>query len=138
MKPKWHGKCGHKDSWDPLQIASPPQIVQRPVGVVQKPTPQVKICLSVCLNVQLSIYLSFSLSLPLYISFSLYFSLDLLYVIRFIKGHFLPCQEKISGEKKCQQRVQNMNDYILWGERDRPIEDNSFNSVIMRLVMVLN
>ena len=24
-KPKWHGKGGHKDSWDPLQIASPPQ-----------------------------------------------------------------------------------------------------------------
>ena len=43
MKPKWHGKGGHKDSWDPLQIASPPQIVQRPVGVVQKPKPQAKI-----------------------------------------------------------------------------------------------
>ena len=43
IKPKWHGKGGHKDSWDPLQIASPPQIVQRPVGVVQKPKPQVKI-----------------------------------------------------------------------------------------------
>lgn len=42
-KPKWHGKGGHKDSWDPLQIASPPQIVQRPVGVVQKPKPQAKI-----------------------------------------------------------------------------------------------
>ena len=39
-KPKWHGKGGHKDSWDPLTIASPPQIVQRPVGVVQKPVPQ--------------------------------------------------------------------------------------------------
>eukprot|EP00092_Neocalanus_flemingeri_P000850 GFUD01000907.1.p1 GENE.GFUD01000907.1~~GFUD01000907.1.p1 ORF type:complete len:3255 (-),score=789.69 GFUD01000907.1:272-10036(-) len=43
IKPKWHGKGGHKDSWDPLQIASPPQIVQRPVGVVQKPKPQAKI-----------------------------------------------------------------------------------------------
>merc|ERR1712106_239578 len=43
LKPKWHGKGGHKDSWDPLQIASPPQIVQRPVGVVQKPKPQAKI-----------------------------------------------------------------------------------------------
>merc|ERR1712013_619602 len=43
MKPKWHGKGGHKGSWDPLQIASPPQIVQRPVGVVQKPKPQAKI-----------------------------------------------------------------------------------------------
>merc|ERR1719234_2863093 len=42
-KPKWHGKGGHKDSWDPLQIASPPQIVQRPVGVVQKPKPQAKV-----------------------------------------------------------------------------------------------
>ena len=42
IKPKWHGKGGHKDSWDPLQIASPPQIVQRPVGVVQKPKPQAK------------------------------------------------------------------------------------------------
>ena len=42
-KPKWHGKGGHKDSWDPLQIASPPQIVQRPVGVVQKPKPQAQI-----------------------------------------------------------------------------------------------
>ena len=41
-KPKWHGKGGHKDSWDPLQIASPPQIVQKPVGVVQKPKPQAK------------------------------------------------------------------------------------------------
>jgi len=42
-KPKWHGKGGHKDSWDPLQIASPPQIVQQqvqPVGLVQKPVPQ--------------------------------------------------------------------------------------------------
>ena len=43
MKPKWHGKGGHKDSWDPMQIASPPQIVQKPVGVVQKPKPQTKI-----------------------------------------------------------------------------------------------
>merc|ERR1719187_1332217 len=42
-KPKWHGKGGHKDSWDPLLIASPPQIVQRPVGVVQKPKPQAQI-----------------------------------------------------------------------------------------------
>ena len=42
-KPKWHGKGGHKDSWDPLLIASPPQIVQRPVGVVQKPKPHLKI-----------------------------------------------------------------------------------------------
>ena len=41
-KPKWHSKGGHKDSWDPLQIASPPQIVQKPVGVVQKPKPQAK------------------------------------------------------------------------------------------------
>ena len=44
-KPKWHGKGGHKDSWDPLQIASPPQIVQQqvqPLGVVQKPVPQAK------------------------------------------------------------------------------------------------
>ena len=40
MKPRWHGKGGHKDSWDPLLIASPPQIVQKPVGVVQKPKPQ--------------------------------------------------------------------------------------------------
>ena len=43
MKPKWHGKGGHKDSWDPMQIASPPQIVQKPVGVVQKPKPQAKV-----------------------------------------------------------------------------------------------
>jgi len=42
-KPKWHGKGGHKDSWDPAGVASPPQIVQRPVGVVQKPKPQVQI-----------------------------------------------------------------------------------------------
>jgi len=40
MKPKWHSKGGHKDSWDPMGIASPPQIVQKPVGVVQKPKPQ--------------------------------------------------------------------------------------------------
>ena len=40
MKPKWYGKGGHKDSWDPMQIASPPQIVQKPVGIVQKPKPQ--------------------------------------------------------------------------------------------------
>eukprot|EP00093_Oithona_nana_P001773 01773.XXX_148_9859_1 [CDS] Oithona nana genome sequencing. len=39
-KPKWHGKGGHKDSWDPLQIQSPPQITQKPVGVLQKPKPQ--------------------------------------------------------------------------------------------------
>lgn len=39
-KPKWHGKGGHKDSWDPLQIQSPPQITQKPVGVIQKPKPQ--------------------------------------------------------------------------------------------------
>ena len=43
MKPKWHSKGGHKDSWDPMGIASPPQIVQRPVGVVQKPKPQPKV-----------------------------------------------------------------------------------------------
>ena len=43
LKPKWHGKGGHKDSWDPLQIASPPQIVQRPVGLVQKPRPQAQL-----------------------------------------------------------------------------------------------
>ena len=43
MKPKWHGKGGHKDSWDPMQIASPPQIVQKPVGVVQKPRPQAQV-----------------------------------------------------------------------------------------------
>merc|ERR1719402_1735112 len=42
-KPKWHSKGGHKDSWAPLKIASPPQIVQRPVGVVQKPKPQAQI-----------------------------------------------------------------------------------------------
>ena len=40
MKPRWHGKGGHKDSWDPMLVASPPQIVQKPVGVVQKPKPQ--------------------------------------------------------------------------------------------------
>lgn len=40
IKPKWHGKGGHKDSWDPMQIASPPQLVQKPVGLVQKPKPQ--------------------------------------------------------------------------------------------------
>ena len=40
MKPRWHGKGGHKDSWDPLLVASPPQIVQKPVGIVQKPKPQ--------------------------------------------------------------------------------------------------
>ena len=40
MKPKWHSKGGHKDSWDPMQIASPPQLVQKPVGLVQKPKPQ--------------------------------------------------------------------------------------------------
>ena len=40
MKPKWHSKGGHKDSWDPMGIASPPQIVQKPVGIVQKPKPQ--------------------------------------------------------------------------------------------------
>ena len=39
-KPKWHGKSGHKDSWDPLQIQSPPQITQKPVGVIQKPKAQ--------------------------------------------------------------------------------------------------
>ena len=43
MKPKWHGKGGHKDSWDPMQIASPPQIVQKPVGVVAKPKPQAQV-----------------------------------------------------------------------------------------------
>ena len=36
-KPKWHGKGGHKDSWDPLLIQSPPQITQKPVGVIPKP-----------------------------------------------------------------------------------------------------
>ena len=36
-KPKWHGKGGHKDSWDPLLIQSPPQITQKPVGIIQKP-----------------------------------------------------------------------------------------------------
>ena len=40
MKPKWDSKGGHKDSWDPMGIASPPQIVQKPVGIVQKPKPQ--------------------------------------------------------------------------------------------------
>ena len=37
---KWHGKGGHKDSWDPMQIESPPQITQKPVGIIPKPTPQ--------------------------------------------------------------------------------------------------
>ena len=40
MRPKWHGKGGHKDSWDPLLIESPPQITQKPVGIIQKPKPQ--------------------------------------------------------------------------------------------------
>ena len=39
-KPKWHGKGGHKDSWDPLLIQSPPQITQRPVGIIQRPKAQ--------------------------------------------------------------------------------------------------
>ena len=39
-KPKWHGKGGHKDSWDPMQIQSPPQITQKPVGIIQKPKAQ--------------------------------------------------------------------------------------------------
>eukprot|EP00095_Tigriopus_kingsejongensis_P006186 maker-scaffold191_size271209-snap-gene-1.35 protein:Tk06186 transcript:maker-scaffold191_size271209-snap-gene-1.35-mRNA-1 annotation:"s6 family -specific metalloendopeptidase adhesin" len=37
---KWHGKGGHKNSWDPLLIESPPQITQKPVGIIPKPTPQ--------------------------------------------------------------------------------------------------
>merc|ERR1711997_941159 len=39
-KPKWHGKGGHKDSWHPLLIQSPPQITQRPVGIIQRPKAQ--------------------------------------------------------------------------------------------------
>ena len=39
-KPKWHGRGGHKNSWDPLLIQSPPQITQKPVGVLQKPKAQ--------------------------------------------------------------------------------------------------
>ena len=39
-KPKWHGKGGHKDSWDPLLVQSPPQITQRPVGIIQRPKAQ--------------------------------------------------------------------------------------------------
>jgi len=40
-KPRWHGKSGHgKDSWDPLLIQSPPQITQKPVGIIQKPKAQ--------------------------------------------------------------------------------------------------
>merc|ERR1712173_177096 len=39
-KPKCHGKGGHKDSWDPLLIQSPPQITQRPVGIIQRPKAQ--------------------------------------------------------------------------------------------------
>merc|ERR1711997_768763 len=35
-----HGKGGHKDSWDPLLIQSPPQITQRPVGIIQRPKAQ--------------------------------------------------------------------------------------------------
>ena len=37
---KWHGKGGHKDSWDPLLVESPPQITQKPVGIIQKPKAQ--------------------------------------------------------------------------------------------------
>lgn len=37
---KWHGKGGHKNSWDPLLLDSPPQITQKPLGIIPKPTPQ--------------------------------------------------------------------------------------------------
>merc|ERR1712223_1440028 len=40
FKPPWHGKGGHKDSWDPLLAQSPPQIAQRPVGIIQRPKAQ--------------------------------------------------------------------------------------------------
>ncbi|TRY71051.1 hypothetical protein TCAL_12313 [Tigriopus californicus] len=36
---KWHGKGGHKNSWDPLLLDSPPQITQKPLGIIPKPTP---------------------------------------------------------------------------------------------------
>uniref|UniRef100_A0A0K2VI10 Uncharacterized protein n=1 Tax=Lepeophtheirus salmonis TaxID=72036 RepID=A0A0K2VI10_LEPSM len=46
-KTKWsrhhyhqHQQHKHSGSWDPLQVDSPPQITQKPVGIIQKPKPQ--------------------------------------------------------------------------------------------------
>ncbi len=90
MKPKWHGKGGHKDSWDPLQIASPPQIVQRPVGVVQKPTPQVNRCVN-CLNVFLynCVSVFFYISLFIFVTISIFETL-FLFLFLYILILFVP------------------------------------------------